>query len=191
MRRQSVFYVLALGIALIALATWMRRLQRRRDEESFLAQPRQLLRTFNAPLKWYSVFKITRISPRDPGTTYESNQLIIRTPGASAGRSNVYSFSFTGETTEDPRNVTISQVSPSTSKRKVLQDGDEFEPVQARLPVSVRLRRSSLAARAARSAYIQIQSDPDARGLYECLLQSYDPSMKFEAIQPKNPAALE
>lgn len=184
MNHQSVLLFVALGLLLIGLMTIL--VRRRRDKESFLSQPRQLLRTFNAPLRWYSIFRITRISPRDPTSTYESNQLIIRRPGSSAARSNVYPFSFVSQTIEDPTKLTISQVSSVTSKRKELQDGEELEPVQPRLPISVRVHRSSVGSRAMRSVFLQVQTDPQLRGLYECLLQSYDSSLKFEAIQPKD-----
>lgn len=184
MSRQVVFIFVVLGLVLLGIVLISR--GRRGDHsEPFVAKPRQLMRTFTAPMtKWYSIFKITRISPRDPRTTYESNQVIVRTPGARAARSNVYPFSFVSQTVKDPRALTISQVSAVTSKRKELGDGDELEPVQARLPVFVRIQRSTIASRAHLYAYLQVRSDADLRGVYQCILQSYDPSMKLEAIQP-------
>lgn len=159
---------------------WVLRKPENTAWEPFLREPRVLTRTIRAPMpKWKTIFRLRRTqSPHIQEVS--QNQLIIRNPKMK-GYWNIYRFNLSQDSGR-ANTLTIGRLNSKTGKLQTYKHGEELEALHKRLPVLVRIQRP----RALDTLEIQISTTPDApKAIYECVLQSRDGTIRFQALQPR------
>jgi len=182
MQQQRLLVTVVLLVGSIIGLWWFLRKSKSIAQEPFLNQPRMLTRSIRAPMpEWKTIFKLTRVqAPRFQSAL--TNQLVIRNPKIQ-GSWNLYRFNLSGDSnTRDSNTLTIGQVQTRTGKFQVYEHGDELQALQKRFPVFARIHRPH----ALNTVEIQISTAADApKAVYECVLQSRDDTIRFQAVQPR------